>query len=263
MATSYGALCTDFVFETKLSVKLPLPQERDTLMHFFERVQKAHPAMDRFRKSRGEFLLETARDADEGDGLGIIPPETPDDGASYRWVSIADRMLRCGIVNPESMELALKQHDLILKNAPHFLGISPLDVESYELVFGFELESQLDHDEIVRAALLESSPLGEAMAGFHMVELQPYGTMALSRDGRVQATIEVKTRRKTKGGDASRYAHEPLVVYLIVRRLAPFHSLEDLGKTLAPLFKNAERLAAERVIPHVLTPISRLIVPGK
>lgn len=261
MTTSYGAICTDFVFETALAVKMPLPSERDTVMHFFERVKKTIPTMDRFRKIKNELILETARHYDEETG-----EPAQEDGvfdSPYRYLSLRERLLRCSVVNPSSIEDAIKQHDLIIKNAPHFLGISPLDIDSFETTFVFELEANGDHDEIVKSALFDGSPLGLALANVRMIELQPLFSFALSRDGRVQCSISVETRRKSRRGGTSRYASEPLRVALSLRRLAPFHSLEDLAQTLPSLFKSAEQLAQDRLIPHILTPISRQIAASQ
>ncbi len=257
MTTSYGALCTDFIFETNLAVKMPLPSERDTVMHFFERIKKTFPSMDRFRKIKNELILETARHYDEEtgepteEGLGFDTP--------YRYVSLRERMLRCSVVNPESIDDAIKQHDLILKTAPDFLGISPLDIDSFEMTFVFEMEAAGDHDEIVKNALFEGSPLAEALAGVRVIELQPLFSFALSRDGRMQTSMAGETRRKSRRGSTSRYANEPLRVVLSLRRLAPFHNLEDLAKTLPAMFTSAEQLAQDRVIPHPITPIARQI----
>ncbi len=266
MTTSYGAICSDFIFETKITVKMPLPSERDTVMHFFERVKKSVPTMDRFRKFDGELILETARNMEDESSADLGGFEAPNadagthaDDAPYRWVSLRERTLRCGIVNPETIEEALKQHDLIVKNAPHFLGISPLDIDSFEMTFVFELEAAGDHDEIVKNALFEGSPLAEALANVRVTELQPIFSFALSKDGRVQTTMEVQTRRKNRRGITGRYANEPLRVLLSLRRLAPFNSLEDLDQTLPGLFRYAEQLAESRLIPHILTPISRQI----
>jgi hypothetical protein len=57
MATSFGALCTDFYVNQKLALKMDLPGERETVLHFFDRVKKSIPAMNRFRRYDGELAL--------------------------------------------------------------------------------------------------------------------------------------------------------------------------------------------------------------
>ena len=59
MTTSYGALCTDFYINQKLALKMDLPTERETLLHFFDQVRETHPGMTRFRRYDGELSLES------------------------------------------------------------------------------------------------------------------------------------------------------------------------------------------------------------
>ena len=47
----FAAFCEDFYVNMRLGSQLALPHSRETLLHFFERIQKAYPAMSRFRKS--------------------------------------------------------------------------------------------------------------------------------------------------------------------------------------------------------------------
>ena len=61
MATSFGALCSDFYVNSKLAMKMDLPDERETVLHLFDRVRRSYPSMDRFRRYDNEFLLESSR----------------------------------------------------------------------------------------------------------------------------------------------------------------------------------------------------------
>ena len=61
MATSYGALCTDFSVNHKLAMKMDLPGDRETILHLFDRVRKAFPSMDRFHPYENELALESPR----------------------------------------------------------------------------------------------------------------------------------------------------------------------------------------------------------
>ena len=112
MSNPYAAFCEDFYVNMRLGSQLALPHSRDTLLHFFERVQKAYPAMTRFRKNdNGELNLEEDRS-----------------GESYRWVSIESKRISAGHVNPNSVEDSLKLHTMLLEHAPHLLGISPVEI---------------------------------------------------------------------------------------------------------------------------------------
>ena len=80
----YSSLCDDFYVNMNLSTEMELPANRETVLHFFERVQKTYPTMRNFYcRDRGDFVLE--EDKDQGD---------------YRWVTIENRRVCSGQVNP-------------------------------------------------------------------------------------------------------------------------------------------------------------------
>ena len=61
---SYASLCDDFGVSTYLHGKLEMPTGRETVLHFFEAVQKAFPKMTDFEKrTDDEYMLEEDRDA--------------------------------------------------------------------------------------------------------------------------------------------------------------------------------------------------------
>ena len=47
----FAAFCDDFYVNMRLGSQMNLPHNRETVLHFFERVQKEFPQMTRFRKS--------------------------------------------------------------------------------------------------------------------------------------------------------------------------------------------------------------------
>ena len=58
--------------------QLALPHNRETLLHFFERVQKAYPGMTRFRKNdNNEFNLEEDRSSQRTAGSASSPSASP------------------------------------------------------------------------------------------------------------------------------------------------------------------------------------------
>jgi hypothetical protein len=76
----YGAFCDDFYLNMRLGSQMNLPHGRETVLHFFEQVQKGFPSMTRFRKSEGgELNLEEDRNL-----------------SSYRWMSVEAKRLACG-----------------------------------------------------------------------------------------------------------------------------------------------------------------------
>lgn len=244
MATSYGALCTDFYINQKLALKMDLPSDRETVLHFFDMVRRAMPSMHRFRRYDGELALESSRR-----------------DAEYKWLALRRNSIRAGHVNPQSLAEAYKFHQLMLDFAPHHLTISPLDVDYLELMFGFDLECKDNHDEVVFDALYEGTPLGKALKidGRRMLDTQPVFGMNLTEAGDLQAYFEIKTRRRSRRGSSKAFRGEPISLFLTVRKYGPVDSVEDLRTQLDHLTGHCEQLANERLVPGMLTPIARHI----
>ena len=94
----YGSLSDDFYVNMNLSTEMDLPASRETVLHFFERVQKTFPTMRNFySRDRGDFILEEDKD-----------------GGNYRWSTIEPRRVCSGFVNPTSVDDAMRQHELVL-----------------------------------------------------------------------------------------------------------------------------------------------------
>src|SRR6185437_1461049 len=110
MKNPFEAFCDDFYVNMRLGSQLQLPGGRETLLHFFERVQKQFPSMSRFRKGdNNEMNLEEDRSAD-----------------SYRWLSVESKRISAGHVNPSAIDESLALHTMLLEHVPHLLGISPV-----------------------------------------------------------------------------------------------------------------------------------------
>jgi hypothetical protein len=253
MATSFGALCSDFYINQKIALKMDLPADRETILHLFDRIKKTVPSMDRFHRYEGELTLESSRRESE-----------------YRWIGLRRTSIRTAHVNPSSMESAYKFHRLVVAEAPFHLTISPLDVDYLELLFGFDLECKSDHDEVIYEALIAGTPLANLLrpAGMEsgeqggvgkLLDVQPMFGMALDDRGEMQAYFEVKTRTRGRRGQPSRYPDEPISLYVTVRRYGPVHKLEELEAAFVTLAEHAEMLATERLVPDLLTPIARQI----
>lgn len=245
MTTSYGALCNDFYINQKLSLKMPLPSDRESLLHFFDRVRKGDPSMDQFRRFENELSLESARSKE----------------MQYKWVAMRETSIRSGHVNPTSMAQGYVLHKLLLEMAPYHLSISPLDVDHLELTFGFDLECDGDQDSVVAEALFGDSPLAQIaqIDGGKLLNAQPMIGMSLSKRGDLQAYFDVKTRRRGKRGSTKSSRSEPISIYMTVRQYGPINEVEDLPEVMSMLSHHAETLATDKVVPHMLTPIARAI----
>jgi hypothetical protein len=244
MATSFGALCTDFYINQKLAMKMDLPGDRETILHLFDSVRKSVPQMNRFRKFEGELALESTRSDPE-----------------YRWLAVWGNHVRTGHVNPESMAQGYKLQKLLLEVSPYHLTISPLDIDYIELTFGFDLECQGNHDEVVADALLADSPLAKLvqLGSSKVLDVQPVIGLAVDEKGNRQACFEVKTRRKSRKGKSGRYRDEPISILMSLRHYGPVENIDDLLPLFDDMAEQAEQLTTERLVPALLLPISRQI----
>ena len=245
MAHSYRALCSDFYLNLKLALKLDMPRERQPLLDLFDRMRRQFPDLEHVRRYRDELALEAGAD-ERG-----------------RWIAVRTRDLRAGIVNPDGLEEAIRMHRQLLELAPYYLGVTPLDVDYLEVLFGFDLPAEGDHNGIVSCALLEGSPLAGAMDqhGFSLVECQPAFGVTLDGDPSLEAFFEVKTAapRLARGPDA---AKEPISVYVTLRRYGPVQRIEDLPADLDRLAGRGDDLVASVAIPRLLNPIREMIGSG-
>jgi len=243
--TSFTALCTDFYVNQNIALKMDVPTTRETVLDLFDRVRKAVPEMDRFRRFEDELALESA----------------PDD-PHYRWFALRQTAIRSGWVNPDTLEDAYRLHRLILEVSPFFLSISPIDVEHIELVFGFDLEGKTNRSEVVFDTLFGNSPLRDLFDDDRetIVEAQPLIGVALSESFHTQAYVEVRTRTRTSELTTGRFDNDPISVYLTARRYGPFQSIEDFTEAFGELAGHIERLAESRVIPTIIIPLREALV---
>jgi hypothetical protein len=244
MSESYRAICSDFYINQKLSLKLDLPRERQTVLDMFDRVRKQYPAMSQFRKLKDELALEAGSNA-----------------ADHRWIAIRANNIRGGSVNPAELSDAYAFHAHILDVAPYFLSISPLDVDYLELLFGFDLASDRNHDEVVYEALVSESELDQALTlpNTQIVDCQPSFGMVL-RDHDVEVNFEVKTRSAARNGGGG---EEPISVYLTLRKFNPVTSISQLEEVLKMLSHHGEDILESRVVPHLVRPIREAIGSGR
>lgn len=245
MSNPYSSFCDDFYVNMRLGSQLALPSARDTVLHFFERLQRAYPTLARFRKGENaDFSLEEER-------LNNC----------YRWINLETNRLSAGHVNPPDIETAIKLHNLLLETVPYELGVSTLEIDYLDILFGFDLEFNGNHDEIVAESLYEHSPLSCLLEieGAKPVDFQPTTMIALTPDCRLQARLDVITRTTTPQIRTGVFSDDVISVYLIVRRFwddLPRQPMPEILKTLAV---HAEQLATSHVLPRVVKPISTAI----
>lgn len=242
--TEFGGWCSDFYVNQRLALKMDLPDRREPVLELFDRIRRECPRLARMRRFESEVALES-----------------PDEEREFLWVSLRRTSLRSGHVNPASTADAYHLHRLLLETAPWYLSMSPLDIDHVELVFGFDIETDANRDEIVYGALLGDSALAALVDPSHdrPRDVQPFIGLSLNDAGDLQAFFEVKTRPQA-GDHMPRPSHaEPISVYCTVRKSGPLRALEELPVVFATLCGHAERLCEQRVIPHLVMPIRQAI----
>jgi hypothetical protein len=245
MSHPFAAFCEDFYINMRLGSQMNLPHNRETLLHFFERIQKSFPKMTRFRKNdNGELNLEEDRSGD-----------------NYRWASIEAKRLSSGHVNPASVEDALKLHNLMLEQAPYQLGISPVEIDYLDILFGFDLAYSGNHDEVIADSLFPESPLTclTEEEGARAVDFQPTVTVALSDDCRLQARIDIVTRTNSYQVRTGDYSDDVISVYLILRRYWGDRPKDPMEKMIGEMALRAEALCHSHILSKVIKPISAAI----
>ena len=176
----YSSFCDDFYVNMNLSTEMELPTNRESVLLFFERLQKKYPTMRNFySREKGDFILE--EDKEQG---------------HYRWSTIEARRLCSGHVNPPSVEDALDQHRLVLDLAPYMLSLSPIDCEAIDLLFGFDFTYRGNHNVLVAEALGVSPALERMLEvpGATIVSYEPTLTLALDEDCRMQCRLSIENR---------------------------------------------------------------------
>ncbi len=233
--------CTDFYVNQKLALKMDLPATREPVLELFDRIRRHSPALVRLKRSEEEVALESE-----------------ENGRSFQWVSMRQTSLRSGFVNPAEIGEAYRLHRFLLESAPYFLSISPLDIDHVDLVFGFDFEADGNRNSAVADALLAGSPLGDLLgvAGEEPIDVQPFIGFTLDENGDHAAFVEVRThQRGAPDLHRNREGRDPISLYLTIRRPGPVARIEDLAGVFGGLCGHAERIAEERVIPHIVTPL--------
>ncbi|REK19598.1 MAG: hypothetical protein DWQ37_00590 [Planctomycetota bacterium] len=241
----YSSLSDDFYVNMNLSTEMDLPTTRDSVLHYFERLQKQFPTMRHFYcRDKGDFILE--EDKEQG---------------HYRWSTIEPRRLCSGYVNPGSLEEALAQHHLVLELAPYMLSVSPIDCEAIDLLMGFDFTYRGNHNELVAEALGVSPALERMldMPGATVVSCEPTITLALDEDCRTQCRLSIENRTNAYQIRMGEFPEDQLSVYVTARRYGGL----DPGASYVDVLESLKNVCCEVIDNHVaenvLRPLARAI----
>jgi len=245
-SNSYSSLCDDFYLDMYINTELDLPTERDTILSFFERIQKQFPSMGRFyRRENNEYYLEEDRNPGQ-----------------YRWVSLEIDRVGSGVVNPSDFEMAYCLDRLVLELAPYMLGVNHLDIDSLDVTFAMDFDYAGSHDEVIAEAMLAQSAFNCLLdlPGARPIGFSPALVMALSEDDRTQGRISIESKTsvcepKKKG----RFTDDAISLSFTVRQYPATDEKFEALKSFKHQCRLAEELMAEIIVPNFVQPLTEII----
>jgi len=243
---SYSSLCDDFYVDMYVNTELDLPTERDTILTFFDRVQKQFPTMGRFfRRENNDYYLEEDHAA-----------------GHYRWVSLEVDRIGSGLVNPSSFEKAYGQDRLVLELMPYMLGVTPLDVDSLDLSFGMDFDCAGHHDEIIAEALFGASAFGTLLDGplSKPIVFSPAMVLALSDDLRTQARVSIDSKTSIfEPGEKGQNRDDAITLSMTIRQYPRPDERFDAVASFEHQCRLAEDMMAEKIVPCFVQPLTEVI----
>ncbi len=245
MANSFSSLCDDFYLDMYINTELELPAERDTILAFFERVQKQFPTMGNFFRRDDSFFLEEDR------RLG-----------QYRWVTLEEDRLGSGIVNPESFADAYQQDILVLQLMPYMLSVNHLDIDCLDVSFGMDFDCFGNHDEVIAEALLATSGFSSLLElpGAKPIGCSPSLVISLSDDMRTQGRISIESKTSMFEPEKEKNTNdESISLSFCVRRYTPTTGKFDPIASFVEQCRIAEELMVEKIIPNFVKPLTSVI----
>jgi hypothetical protein len=241
----YQSLSDDYYINMNLNTEMELPQSRETILHYFEQLQKKYPSMANFyTRDRGEFVLEEEKER-----------------GNYRWATVEPRRICSGYVNPESTESAMQQHRLALELAPYALTVSGLDCESLNVMYGFDYTYRGNHNDLLVEAL-GLPPSLERFAeipGAKVLGYEPAVQLGLDEDCRTQCRLSIEARTGAYHVRTGEYPEEQLSVYFTARRYGSLDPDETYVTAMQRLAEICADMVDSYVVEHVLKPLQRAI----
>jgi hypothetical protein len=243
--TPYSSICDDFGIYVYVNTKMELPTSRETVLHFFNSLQKTFPTMCDFDyRGNNEYVLE--EDREQG---------------SYRWIGLEPKRFASGFVNPPSVEVADTQHERVLEIAPYHLDFGNLDCEALDVLFSFEFLYSGNHDEVVAEALGINTTLESLMQvpGTKVLGYEPSLMLALDESCRLQCRLNIETKTNAYQIRTNQFPEAPITVYFTIRQ----YWARQTGKTFIEGYQNQRKICQEMVdnhiIPAVIKPLSQTI----
>lgn len=243
--SGYRTFSDDYYVNMHLATEMDLPQQRESVLHFFEQVQRRYPTMKNFyTRERNEFVLE--EDKEPG---------------NYRWASVEPRRVSSGFVNPEDLDDAMLQHRTILDTIPYALSISPLDCESLSVMFGFDFTYRGNQNTLLSEAL-GMMPAFEKTLDFPSASLMSYEpSIQFSLDDQclTQCRISFETRTSAYQIKTNDFPEDQLSVYITLRRFDSLTVNQSFVEEFDRLSALCRDIIEEYLIENVLRPLQQTI----
>ncbi len=245
---AYSSLADDYYVNMNLSTEMDLSGSRETILHYFEQMQKRFPVMRNFyARDKGDFVLE--EDKDQG---------------HYRWCAVETRRLCSGCVNPENVKAALTQHQHALEIAPYGLSISTLDCEALDLMIGFDFTYRGNQNQLIAEALGVCPAFDKlsVMPGAVFINNEPTLTFSLDDECRTQCRVSVETRTNAYQVRSGEYQEEQVSVYVTARQYGSLEAGQTYVERIGRLSQICEDVVDNYVLESVLEPLARAIALG-
>ena len=243
---NYNLLCDDFYLDMYVNTEMNLPRQRDTILGFFERLQKQFPSMGCFyQRESNEYCLEEDRSAGQ-----------------YRWVCLETDRIGSGIVNPSSTEDAYGQDRLVLELIPYMLSVSHLDISSLDVTCAMDFDCAGSHDEVITEVLLAQSAFGclLELPSARAIGFSPTIVVALSDDCCTQGRISIESKTNLcEPRRKEQIADEAISLSFTVRQYPRSSEKFDALKSFENQCQLIEKLMAERIVPDLVRPLTEAI----
>jgi len=250
MSNIYGSLCDDFHVEMNVNTQLELPSQRDTVLSFFERVQRHFPGMGCFyRGADNEYCLEENRQSGQ-----------------YRWIVLEKDRICSGMVNPANIEQAYKQNRMVLELIPYMLSVSYLDIDSLDLILGMDFEYLGNHDEVIFEALFSDSAFSSLLEvpAVKPIGFSPVAVFSLSADLNTQARVSIESKTSVYEPEKHRYrSGEAISLSLTIRQYPTGAEKFDTLNSFEKQTHVMQELMNEKVIPYFARPLANVITQKK
>ena len=244
----YSSLSDDYYVNMNLATEMELPSSRETVLHYFEQIQKKYPEMRNFySRDKRDFVLEEDKDS-----------------GNYRWCTVENKRVCSGQVNPDSLDDIIAQHRHALDTAPYALSISPLDCEALDLLIGFDFTYRGNHNQLIAEALgicPAMEPIS-ALPGATIISNEPNMTFALDDECRLQCRLSVETRTNAYQIRTGEYQEEQVSVYVTARQYGSLPPNQTYIQTLDRLYDVAREVVDNYVVDSILQPLARTIALG-